>query len=49
MNHRHSETLARTLGITIACITAIILGFYAVAYVGESIVNAAQTVQKGRP
>lgn len=40
----HSESLSRTLAITLVLIVAVILGLSAVGYVGERLVTiAAQT------
>ena len=48
MRH-HSDSLSRTIAITIVCAVALILGVSAVGYVGERIVTLAQSMHKVSP
>ncbi len=48
MRHQ-TESLKRTLAITLVCAVAIILAVSFVGYVGERLVNLAQSVHKVSP
>ncbi len=48
MRHQ-SESLKRTIAITLVCAVALILGVSAVGYVGERIVQVAQSMHKVSP
>ncbi len=48
MRHQ-SESLKRTIALTLVCAVALILAVSAIGYVGERIVNLAQSMHKVSP